>query len=1705
MNFKSQQIILNESASRIVIQVPRIIQTLPNQASGDMRIDDYAYGYSLRVKFDPSDLVKMEQLALHINGVPLVFDDDGRVVSSHILYPTLSDNFFLVTMRGKSANVSFRLLTELIVTIGKSNPFERVDKLQGTHTISSLSQQAQDVTIRYTPNYYLGKEEDLTTLFNDELIAKAYSFHVRAHESRSVVSQGDRIAPYYGYSFQSAMLLRTNPKLTGNIKLAIDSQGKISLDTFPVNPLLGSRRYSSNPVSGMGVYGDDVRRLFSLMPKGVFYDEPSSETAKDRTADTGGLDMTYMYGGTTNVNPTHKEGFVFLAPLYLKEKLPDFFAVFSVPTKDLGLIDNQSGNIASFLIENGRLVSSWSMKQGTLLGDYLRRHYSEAIRYPSPYLLQPSVEDGENVFRGVSVRSGLFTSATELNYHAFTGAKKSEYPTETYNKFISGAYERNELVHPHIINMEYYFDDNEVETLSLNTYFGLYLTEEEIVKYDMITLMPNGDARCYKGNDGEYKDNDLFLHAKEMKDKRIIYGLSSGRNLLRVRNEKDLKKAITSGSLLKNNDVKATFRISSIPEENEGEFLTMSLEEPYTEGSHFRILFSREGEYNRRVVSDTIVETDKAPVVVDIAVVKKKYKDGVSHVLRTEMTANGVRQRLLATLSAKSEKDHIDANAIYYKIHKDDVSFITNERLVNDNHHDGHVFRYYSGLGGQRSEDYVGGLKVTHTPFKNKYIVPSDIPNMFVYKEKINLGKRRKMRDNVILPFSPEDDLTSVTPIVYHVSITETGDVETFIKRIKLALRMVMEEQNDVSFQVKDNGVTRLDIFTKHKATYAQIIYPKGNTIGFIHTFFGREKFAPKVELYKDSVNASIQDRLFFFREDKKVASILGNSDFQNMGDMYHQCVGFMPISDDMVEVYESPERINELVSLGGWVSVCNGTIAPSKDFVISNISQDIREDKALRSDGEYVDIELARLSFNETKVKAIISPFGVGRSVVYNGNNDCHKSKYVKFYGNDPVQLSRMAVHPFHDLATSSYETIRQATARSPFVYNFSSSEKLNPSVDLNDCRIYKIISGGINGISVDKFSTYPPSVFEYVKTDLERSNIPNYYNIELTFSSDTQVVEVDLDTNPLDVEPAQVLSPAFRDGYIKSMEDKLPLLTSSDFLFRNIGIHEENAGLVGSYGATQNPTKIPSVDTSLLVEVDGVRMSIYNYIDRYGDTSIFDRVFDRAIDYTHGVYQPNSETLQFFIDNSLATISVKGNLKSKIPLSELSRCSVAVLGVSTPLAYPEVIIDRFLGRVYILTSLTGTSAVMGTSYVYGDKDWRRVATSSYSINPSKRISIDSHFDGDSSEGTDIYGYSGSFRKSSYLIQEWNNGFLSIPTDRVKVSNGVFSVPSSVIPSAMLKSRGSSFTEPTMSYFSVGNIGQLVSSMVVSGETQASLSVSEILNLIKSSPMRISIRNKEHKETYLTSGDDFTIGIERLPVGSALSRSLGHYDVCTLPMFKYGSMVGGGFVVRSVGSATAFRLNGDNVERVTDLNVLSTSPINNGSIKTTLSTKKMMSSDGFAIKGKDGITILVDKWTIGDDLTFDISTSQSEGKQVDNLRIECNITKGAFNALRRNEIFSSEIGWITSEEERNRYINSFITKYLSLKDNLSVSVFSRVRSVTDTPDVLFTEQVEGMEQMKNVSTSIAEVNNNLIYYIDIKDIDDRKFFVSVGISSIIG
>lgn len=65
---------------------------------------------------------------------------------------------------------------------------------------------------------------------------------------------------------ESFMLLRTNPKLTGNIKLVVDSDYDLYLDTFKVSNVLNDRIYRKHPISAEGNYARDVMQVFSKLP-----------------------------------------------------------------------------------------------------------------------------------------------------------------------------------------------------------------------------------------------------------------------------------------------------------------------------------------------------------------------------------------------------------------------------------------------------------------------------------------------------------------------------------------------------------------------------------------------------------------------------------------------------------------------------------------------------------------------------------------------------------------------------------------------------------------------------------------------------------------------------------------------------------------------------------------------------------------------------------------------------------------------------------------------------------------------------------------------------------------------------------------------------------------------------------------------------------------------------------------------------------------------------------------------------------------------------------------------------------------------------------------------------------------------------------------------------------------------------------------------
>jgi hypothetical protein len=130
-------------------------------------------------------------------------------------------------------------------------------------------------------------------------------------------------------------LLRTNPKLTGNVKVSLDSSGGVWLNSFNANPTLSSQRFKKFQVTGKDSYATDLYNFFDkgtvsndlIFQVGEFTDG-SSKAQEDFEFQ---YDFFYGSGASTLIDKNYTENFRFFQPLWLRDELPEFFVIFKVP------------------------------------------------------------------------------------------------------------------------------------------------------------------------------------------------------------------------------------------------------------------------------------------------------------------------------------------------------------------------------------------------------------------------------------------------------------------------------------------------------------------------------------------------------------------------------------------------------------------------------------------------------------------------------------------------------------------------------------------------------------------------------------------------------------------------------------------------------------------------------------------------------------------------------------------------------------------------------------------------------------------------------------------------------------------------------------------------------------------------------------------------------------------------------------------------------------------------------------------------------------------------------------------------------------------------------------------------------------------------------------------------------------------------------
>lgn len=119
----------------------------------------------------------------------------------------------------------------------------------------------------------------------------------------------------HNVSFQ---LARTNPVLTSNVKLVYDGSNMF-LDSYDVNDTLKSETFKKNRVFCNDLYNKNLKDYWSRNT-----DDSMFDISED-------VDM-YKCGVVLPDNYDNKFGYI--APLYIKEKMPEYFVIFKVSEKD---------------------------------------------------------------------------------------------------------------------------------------------------------------------------------------------------------------------------------------------------------------------------------------------------------------------------------------------------------------------------------------------------------------------------------------------------------------------------------------------------------------------------------------------------------------------------------------------------------------------------------------------------------------------------------------------------------------------------------------------------------------------------------------------------------------------------------------------------------------------------------------------------------------------------------------------------------------------------------------------------------------------------------------------------------------------------------------------------------------------------------------------------------------------------------------------------------------------------------------------------------------------------------------------------------------------------------------------------------------------------------------------------------------------------
>jgi len=442
-------------------------------------------------------------------------------------------------------------------------------------------------------------------------------------EQPAVITPGPNLDTEANYKIDnvSIPLLRTNPKLSTNVKLVVDSTDSMYLDSINATQGLSSSNYKKWPLSKESRYAYDLARYYFENNTPI---ESTFET-KRNYSDFSVLDgydkqfeEDYHYGSKINKSKLYSEEYRITAPIWLDVNVPQKFVVYRVedPTPELNYSTNAADRLerVTKMMKNSKIVKVFDLSKKTAVGTYLRNHVQDEF-FPKSPLSITMEKDEKSTFNGIDLIKGGFVNKTEYIYNDFV--QKDQTMIDA-NDFITDGFRRNKVACANLINLEFMFDDDLAEDYSVNRYFGLYVDDVEsgvgevsfvnkgVVKFKSIDSHLSGDP-TFAIPEFNLISNSAVLAYANIRDK--FYNLDATKQYNASRYEVAVNASDAEINEMLGINQKGTSVRVTPNEASEGDFIKLKIVDTPTTGEEIRVTKVKKEAVRFKIITNVDLET----------------------------------------------------------------------------------------------------------------------------------------------------------------------------------------------------------------------------------------------------------------------------------------------------------------------------------------------------------------------------------------------------------------------------------------------------------------------------------------------------------------------------------------------------------------------------------------------------------------------------------------------------------------------------------------------------------------------------------------------------------------------------------------------------------------------------------------------------------------------------------------------------------------------------------------------------------------------------------------------------------------------------------------------------------------------------------------------------------------------------------------